>query len=289
LAAQVHGWSPRPVERVDELQPSASGSLRDLLASGPAPHDGDRVDPLHHWVYFQSWPPVGSLGPDGHPRSGGFLPPFHDRRRMVAGGRCTFHAPLHFGQSATATSSLVHSEVKQANSGELLLVTVRTAIEQSNRLCVTDEQDFVYRSGPPQALAGATPRSQPPARRADIDVTRRRRTTFDAVTLFRFSALSANSHRIHYDGPYARDVEGYAGLLVHGPLLVLSMVEFLVGSPAPELATLSYRLHRPVLAGEAVDIAISGGALARAEVRDPSGGLRVSADAQFDHGTAGQP
>jgi 3-methylfumaryl-CoA hydratase len=133
LASQVDGWSPGPLERVDPLEPGAAQSFRDLLADGPGPQDGGRVDPLHHWVYFQKWPPLASLGWDGHPRSGGFLPPLHDRRRMFAGGRSTFHAPLYFGQPATATSALAHREVKHGRSGELLLVTVGTTIVQNGR------------------------------------------------------------------------------------------------------------------------------------------------------------
>jgi 3-methylfumaryl-CoA hydratase len=271
---------------VDPLEPDAAQSLRDLLAGGPGPQDGGRVDPLHHWVYFQNWSPLSSLGSDGHPRSGGFLPPLHDRRRMFAGGRCTFHAPLYFGRQATATSALAHCQVKHARSGELLLVTVGTTIVQNGRVCITDEQDLVYRSGPrPQAPDAAAVRAPAPA--ADTDVARRRCTTFEAVTLFRFSALTANSHRIHYDLPYARDVEGYAGLLVHGPLLVLSMVGTLCGADAADLATLSYRLHQPVFAGEAVDICLSEGTTSRVTIVDPTGGLRASAEARFRRGTAG--
>jgi 3-methylfumaryl-CoA hydratase len=204
---------------------------------------------------------------------------------MFAGGRCTFHAPLYFGQTATATSSLAHSEVKQGSSGELLLVTVRTRIEQGDGLCVTDEQDFVYRSGPPRARTGAV-RPPQPAPVADLDATRQRRTAFDPVTLFRFSALTANSHRIHYDLPYAREVEGYTGLLVHGPLLVLSMVESLNGERDTELATLSYRLHKPVYANETVHLCASDGARATARILDSGGRVRASADAYFHRRTA---
>jgi len=141
------------------------------------------------------------------------------------------------------------------------------------------------RSGPaPQAPAAATARSH---RLATTDVSRRQPTTFDAITLFRFSALTANSHRIHYDLPYARDVEGYAGLLVHGPLLVLYVVGMLRGADAAGLATLSYRLHQPVFAGEAVDICLSEGTTTRVTIVDPTGGMRASAEAQLHRGTAG--
>jgi hydroxyacyl-ACP dehydratase HTD2-like protein with hotdog domain len=306
LAAQVDGWSPGPIERIDQLDLGAAQSLHDLLDGGAAPNRGGPVDPLFHWVYFRSWPRRNSLGPDGHPLSGGFMPPLRDRRRMFAGGRCTFYAPLYFGQPASATSSLAHCEIKRGRSGELLLVTVRTTITQDYRLCIADEQDLVYRSGPPQpmAVSTATRRSDSPAPTSTVDVRSRQRTTFDAVTLFRFSALTANSHRIHYDLPYARDVEGYSGLLVQGPLVVLSMADMLRRANPGKLATLSYRLHRPIFSGESVDISVSESRgetkpnttstdgtpiVARATILDPTGELRASADALFRHEMSSRP
>src|SRR6185437_4597086 len=136
-------------------------SLRDLLAGDAAPDRGGPVDPLHHWVYFQTWPPPNALGPDGHPRAGALQPPLRDRRRMFAGGRCTFHAPLHFGQPATATSSLADRTIKSGRSGELLFVTVRTTITQAEQLCITDEQDLVYRSGQPTPVPAPAPALDP--------------------------------------------------------------------------------------------------------------------------------
>lgn len=301
LAAQIEGWSPEPVARVDELDCDAALSLHDLLAlhglpvADQAPHSDGTLQPLHHWVYFQSWPALSSLGADGHPRAGGLLPPLHDRRRMFAGGRCTFHAPLHFGEQATATSSLVKNTIKSGRSGELLFVTVQTTITQNQRLCITDEQDLVYRSGQQQPVAAAAPAAAPEPPQTEQPqaepATGQRHVSFDPVTLFRFSTLTANSHRIHYDQAYAREVEGYASLLVHGPLLVLSMAEVLRGARPGELATLSYRLRQPVFSGESVDISLTathGNAAAQATILDPAGGLRASAEAQFDHETAGR-
>jgi 3-methylfumaryl-CoA hydratase len=297
LAAQVDDWSPGPIERIDQLDLGAAESLHDLLDGGPAPYRGGPVDPLYHWVYFRSWPRQNSLGPDGHPLSGGFMPPLRDRSRMFAGGRCTFHAPLYFGQPAAATSSVTHREIKHGRSGALLLITVRTTITQDHRLCTADEQDLVYRSGPSQPmLTTAARRPDRTEPTSNVDGRRRKRTTFDAVTLFRFSALTANSHRIHYDLPYARDVEGYSGLLVQGPLLVLSMAEMLRRANPGQLATLNYRLHRPIFSGESVDISVSESRgetephatstdgtpnVARATILDPTGGLRASAEALF--------
>ncbi|MCW2686635.1 MAG: hypothetical protein JWR37_1525 [Mycobacterium sp.] len=306
LDAQVHGWSPGTIERVDQLDPGPAQSLHDLLGADPAPRDRGPVNSLCHWVYFQFWPRRSSLGPDGHPHAGGFLPPLLDRRRMFAGGRCTFYAPLHFSKPATANSWLAHRATKHGRSGELLLVTVGTTIAQNRRLCINEEQDFVYRSGPPRppvARTGAVSadRFAPPVGGA---VSCRQRTTFDPLTLFRFSALTANSHRIHYDEPYARDVEGHSGLLVHGPLLVLSMAEMMRGACAGELATFAYRLHRPVFSGESIDIVLAesdgagqssvrsaGGALAamQATILDSAGALRATAEAHFEPESASRP
>jgi hydroxyacyl-ACP dehydratase HTD2-like protein with hotdog domain len=145
-------------------------------------------------------------------------------------------------------------------------------------------------------VSTAARRSDSPEPTSDVDVRCRRRTTFDAVTLFRFSALTANSHRIHYDLPYALDVEGYSGLLVQGPLVVLSMAEMLRRANPGKLATLIYRLHRPIFSGESVDISVTESRgetephtsatdgtpiVARATILDPTGGLCASADAVF--------
>jgi hydroxyacyl-ACP dehydratase HTD2-like protein with hotdog domain len=302
LAAQLSGWSPGSIELVDPLDPGPAQSLNDLLADGPAPYRGGPVDPLYHWVYFHTWPPRSSLAPDGHPRTGEFMPPLRDRRRMFAGGRCTFHSPLYFSEPAAAASSLANRKFKRGRSGEMLFVTVRTTIVQNRRLCVTDEQDLVYRSGPPQPVPGPAPTLEPrhtkPAA-ATGALSRRLRIAFDPVMLFRFSALTANSHRIHYDQAYARGVEGYPGLLVQGPLLVLTMAGVLRQADQPELARLSYRLHQPVFADETVDVAVidsvasttSDGmarapaegpdAPARVAIIDPTGEPRASATAEF--------
>jgi hydroxyacyl-ACP dehydratase HTD2-like protein with hotdog domain len=234
------------------------------------------------------------------------MPPLRDRSRMFAGRRCTFYTPLYFGQPASATSSLAHCEIKHGRTGELLLVTVRTTIMQDHRLCIADEQDLVDRSGPPQPMPVSVAARHPdsPEPTSDVDVRCRKRTTFDTVTLFRFSALTANSHRIHYHLSYARDVEGYSGLPVQGPLVVLSMAEMLRKANPGELATLSYRLHRPIFSGESVDISASESRgetephttstdgtpnVARATILDPTGGLRASAEALLRHETSSRP
>jgi 3-methylfumaryl-CoA hydratase len=175
---------------------------------------------------------------------------------------------------------------------------------RDRRLCVTDEQYLVYRSGPPQLASAPTPgprHTEPDA--ATCALSGRRRIAFDPVTLFRFSALAASSHRIHYDQAYACGVAGYSGLLVQGPLLVLTMAGALRQADQPELARLSYCLHQTVFAGETVDVAVidsvasaaSDGlasapvegpdASTRVAITDPTGELRAPATAEFRRGS----
>lgn len=231
------------------MAPGPAARLLDLL--GSEPRLDDTLPPLWHWLYFLSWPPQDRLGADGHPRSGGFQPPVRERRRMFAGGRVRIERPLRFGRPATRTARLGGTTVKRGSSGELLFVTVRTEIVQDGRVAVEEEQDLVYRSG---ASAPAPPPPAPDAALEQDDAhSRPDGTAFtgDPLTLFRFSALTANSHRIHYDLEYARGVEGHAGLVVHGPLLALLMADRVRGRLAREAGfTFRYRFRRPLYAGQ---------------------------------------
>jgi 3-methylfumaryl-CoA hydratase len=276
------------------LAPAAA--LHALLATGAPPEPAGAVPPLWHWGYFLDWPLTTALGPDGHPLTGGFLPPLSDRRRMFAGGRWAQERPLRFGRPAELTSSLVRAVVKQGRGGELLLVTVRSEVTQLGRVCLVDEQDFAYRSGPAAAPASVGTASEGGVSAGGIAAPERpgrldRRSEFrpDPLILFRFSALTANSHRIHYDEAYARDTENYPDLLTQGPLLAVLMAEQIrTGRPAAAVRSLSYRLHRPVFAGERVTIELASGAdhddLA---VRGPAGDVRASAVARYE--AAGHP
>jgi 3-methylfumaryl-CoA hydratase len=213
-------------------------ALHALLAFTGSPEPTGFLPPLFHLVYFESLVNPSTLGADGHPRTG-FLPPIPDRRRMFAGGRLTIARPLAFGEPAERTAAVVRAERKHGRTGELVFVTVRSEIRQHGEVAVVDEQDLVYRSGPASAKSSPSPAST-------VDGIG---FAPDAITLFQFSALTANSHRIHYDLPYARDVEGYPDLVVHGPLLVLAMAER-QRATGPLLASLRYRLHQPLFLGE---------------------------------------
>jgi len=169
---------------------------------------------------------------------------------MFAGGRLTIVAPLAFGEPAERTAAVARTERKRGRTGELVFVTVRSEVRQHGAPALVDEQDLVYRSGPATAPPAPVPAST-------VDGVR---LTPDAVTLFQLSALTANSHRIHYDLPYARTVEGYPDLVVHGPLLVLAMAERWRADPSrPPITSLRYRLHRPLFLGEPASVTVESG------------------------------
>lgn len=242
LGAHVVDWKPGPVTSSDELSPGPAAALSAVFDQSAA--DGS-LPPLWHWLYFLDWPAQRELGDDGHPRDGHFLPPIPNRRRMFAGGRLDVRRPLALGTPAERVSSLGEVAVKQGSTGEMMFVTIRHEISQGSQLCVVEEQDIVYRSGEDERRGGvlSVGAGEAPESGAEWQLALRP----DSRLLFRISALTANAHRIHYDEPYVRGVEGYPGLVVHGPLLVLLMLELVRDK---QIRSLSYRLRRPVFAGE---------------------------------------
>lgn len=263
LNACLEGWNPDAVHASDPMDPRAAQALAKVL---DAPHHefsaGHELPPLWQWVYFLEWPANDELGADGHPAEGHFLPPIPDRRRMFAGGRAHHHAPLLLGSSAERTSRVVGAEVKQGSSGQLAFVTVRSEFRQDGALCLVEEQDLVYRSGESQSKRSATSdsgksenngSSGQPDQLPTSTASWQESFTADPTRLFRFSALTANAHRIHYDEPYARGVESYPGLVVHGPLLALLMGELARrNSPERRVASVDFRLKSPVFAQQPV-------------------------------------
>ncbi|MEV7884772.1 hypothetical protein ACWD3I_15990 [Streptomyces sp. NPDC002817] len=249
LSTYVESWTPGPVTDGDPLPAGPVAALSAVLdLPRTVAEDGDPLPPLWHWLYFLSRPAQRELGADGHPSRGHFLPPLPDRQRMWAGGRCEITEPLRLGEPAERVSSLASVAVKQGRTGEMVFVTERREFRQRGRLRLVEEQDIVYRCGrsasqhPSVVDEFASPRPDGPWQLA---------LRPDPAVLFRFSALTANAHRIHYDAPYCRDEEGYPGLVVHGPLLALLMLELpRRNAPARRVRSLSYRLHRPVFAGE---------------------------------------
>jgi 3-methylfumaryl-CoA hydratase len=207
--------------------------------------DGRSVPPLWHWLYFLPTASMAQIGPDGHPKRGGFLPPVDLPRRMWAGGRLVFHGPLVAGDRATRTSTITAISEKQGGTGPLVFITVRHLIEVRGELKIEEEHDIVYRGAPgrgdPRGLHMLAP----------LGAQWQRVLTADPVLLFRYSALTFNGHRIHYDYPYVTNVEGYPGLIVHGPLIATLLVDLIARErPDATLRGFSFKALRPTFGGD---------------------------------------
>jgi 3-methylfumaryl-CoA hydratase len=204
---------------------------------------GANLPPLWHWTYFWHAAPQAELGPDGHPQRGGFLPPVPLPRRMWAGGRLTFAKPLQVEFDAVRSSQVASVATKHGATGPLVFVTVRHELAQEGQLCITEEHDIVYRGLPQPGSAAPAPKMAPP----DAEAAWSRTITPDPVLLFRYSALTFNGHRIHYDRSYVTEVEGYPGLIVHGPLIATLLVDLLQRNlPQSRIASFSFRAVGPL-------------------------------------------
>jgi 3-methylfumaryl-CoA hydratase len=250
--------------------------LRGLSATLDMPEPAGGVLPsLWHWMLFQDWVPGQGLGPDGHPKRGGFLPPLHDLpRRMWAGGRVSFAAPLQAGDAITRTSTILSVQEKSGGSGRLVFVTVRHEIAGPSGLAITEEHDIVYRGTEGEAVKPATPAPPLPAGAFSRTVLP------DPVLLFRYSALTGNGHRIHYDLDYVTREEGYPGLIVHGPLQATWLADLVRRERGGVLRSFSFRGRRPAFHDNALTLAgwEADGAI-RLETRDHQGAVCMSAEA----------
>lgn len=203
---------------------------------------------LWHWVYLLERRPQRDLGPDGHPTSGVPAPPGPGRRRMFAGGRVETRRLLRLGEPATRTTRVADSREKTGRSGPLTFVTVRSEIVQGGDVAVVEEQDIVYRA-PGSSLPADQPVEPPPAREPSL------RLDADPRLLFRFSALTYNAHRIHYDREFVKE-EGYADLVVHGPLQALMMGELFRRNDVSLVGRrYSYKLVAPMVGPQVLTVA----------------------------------
>jgi hydroxyacyl-ACP dehydratase HTD2-like protein with hotdog domain len=249
--------------------------LRGLAATLDMPAPAD-LPPLWHWMLFQDWAPASGLGPDGHPKRGGFLPPVHDLpRRMWAGGRVRFLASLRAGEAVTRTSTILRVEEKAGGSGRLVFVTIGHRIDGEAGPAIEEEHDIVYRG-----TEGAAVKAAPVAAKLPANAFSRNFMP-DPVVLFRYSALTGNGHRIHYDLDYVTREEGYPGLVVHGPLQATLLADLLLRAmPGARLARFSFRGRRPAFHGRALSLvgfATEGGYAL--ETRDPEGAVCMAAEA----------
>lgn len=242
--AHLKSWQGNTETLADDITAAPVRALQATLDRDDAPPvPGDELPPLWHWLYFLPQPRQSALGPDGHALRGGFLPPVPLPRRMWAGGRLQWQPrnPLLLGEGVTRTSRIVSVQHKAGRTGDLLFVLVRHEIHNAQGLALSEEHDIVYRANPQPGDV------VPPPQAAPQHATWTREVTPDDVLLFRYSALTFNGHRIHYDRRYVTEVEGYPGLVVHGPLIATLLVDQLRRQmPEARLASFEFRAVRPV-------------------------------------------
>ena len=249
VADSWQDWVGRTEQAHDRVSPTPARALaatldrEDLREVG----EGDVLPPTWIWLYFLPLVASSGLGPDGHPQRGGFLPPVPLARRMWAGSRCTFHAPVRVGDALTRTSTIAKVAQKTGGAGDMVFVTVRHETARGDTLLIEEEQDLVFLAIP-ERFSPPPPTPLPPCDWSEP-------VPLDPVRLFRFSALTFNGHRIHYDRTYATEVERYPGLVVHGPLQAVLLFDAATRR-APERRPMSFAFRglRPLFDHDAVSV-----------------------------------
>lgn len=244
----LNEWLGRREETIDILTPTPYAALSATL-DRPAdrPTNGTPLPALWHWLYFLPLHRQSEIGPDGHAKRGGFLPPVPLPRRMWAASQFEFHQPLRVGDTVSRLSTIDDITEKNGRSGRLVFVKVRHELRRvgESELALREFHEIVYRDLGAPGMAPPAPRPTYP------DPVWRTRWQPDDVLLFRYSALTFNGHRIHYDRRYVTEVEGYPGLVVHGPLLATLLVDLLRHRcPDAELTHFEFRALRPTFDGQ---------------------------------------
>ncbi|WP_176157868.1 FAS1-like dehydratase domain-containing protein [Burkholderia multivorans] len=274
-------WIGRREDSVDRITPAPIRLLRATLDDAEPSALPDVLPPLWHWLYFLPGERQSNIGTDGHARRGGFLPPVALPRRMWAGGRLQFLRPLAVDTPIQRRSTIANVQSKSGRSGQLVFVTVLHEIGDAQGVAIREEQDIVYRDAPPPAAAGTpAPAPQP----APTDEQYSRIVTPDPVLLMRFSALTFNGHRIHYDRPYAMEEEGYPGLVVHGPLIAMLLMEELRRRhPGKTIRAFDFKAVSPLF--DTAPFTVNGkleGHTARVWARGPQGQLAMQASIELE-------
>ncbi|WP_068111039.1 FAS1-like dehydratase domain-containing protein [Tropicimonas marinistellae] len=273
----LEDWIGRTATERDTLDPRPANLMQSILPVGGELATGDALPPLWNWLYFHSPQPLDALGRDGHPKKGGFLPPVRLPRRMWAGGRFEFADDLRIGDDILKQSRILNVATKSGRTGALCFVTVEHRYVRDDQTIWREEHDIVYREdpAPDQPLPAPVPAPQ--------DFTDRETITPSIVMLFRYSALTFNGHRIHYDREYARNVEGYPDLVFHGPLTATFLAEFARRRSSGRMSTFKYRAVSPLF-----DTASFGIFLNREDGHTtawacrPDGHLAMRAEATFE-------
>jgi 3-methylfumaryl-CoA hydratase len=223
-SGEFEAWVGRVEEATDSVSVQQVAGLAATLDLDQATRErlglsaGGVLPPLWHWLTFLPSTPMSGLGPDGHPRRGGFLPPVPLERRMWAGGRLRFSGEIRIGEVLQRRSTILSVEEKTGRAGRMVFVTVEHRLSAASGEAIVEEHDIVYVAIPERF----TP---PPPVAPPTQIAHEETVPIDTVKLFRFSAVTFNGHRIHYDLDYTREVEKYPGLVVHGPLQALLMME----------------------------------------------------------------
>ena len=269
-------WVGKTETLEDHVTLAPMAALAATLDRGDMPPlPGQALAPCWHWLYFLPVHPLAMIGTDGHPKRGGFLPPVALPRRMWAASRMEFRHALRAGSTVTRTSRIADITGKQGRSGPLVFVRVHHELSDSQGLAIAEDQDIVYREMP---QVSDTP-TQVLAARTDEQFSRR--ITPDPVLLFRYSALTFNGHRIHYDRPYAMGEEGYPGLVVQGPLIATLLIDQLRRAhPGLQVKTFEFQAISPLFDNAHFDICGRlDGDLATLWARGPQDQLAMQATA----------
>lgn len=270
-------WIGRTESRKDRISARPILALAATLDRDDArPRTGDAIPALAHWLYFPGAERQSGIGPDGHPARGGFLPPVPLPRRMFAGASLEFVRPIRVGDRVERVSTIADVKHKAGRSGSLVFVTVRHEVYAEGALALIEDQNIVYRE---EARGSATP--APAANPGPRHCEWRREIVADEVMLFRFSALTFNSHRIHYDHRYAMQVEGYPGLVVHGPLIATLLADLVRRHrPGEALKSFSFRAQRPLFATSPFTVCgATEGMTTKLWAEDASGAVAMEATA----------
>jgi 3-methylfumaryl-CoA hydratase len=276
----LHQWVGTTETQRDEITAAPVRGLGATLdRDEPPPARGTRVPELWHWLYFLPMPQAHQVGEDGHERRGRFLPPVTLPRRMWAGGRLRWDTTnaLRVGDVVRKQSRIESVQHKSGRSGDLVFVTVAHELHNERGICLREEQDIVYR-GPAQAGA-----AQPAATSDEAAAAWQRELVPDEVMLFRYSALTFNAHRIHYDRTYAREVEGYPGLVVHGPLVATLLADLLRRQTDQRLRSFEFKAVRPSFDGRPIRLmGRPEGNTVQLWAQDPEGCLTMKAHAELE-------
>ncbi len=273
----LQSWVGREEAEIDALDLAALRRVRTFFGMSPDVVEGDPIDETWHWCFFNPAVSPAQLGRDGHPMTGNFLPPFDLPRRMWGGSRLTFHEPLRAGKPAHKVSQILSVDLKKGKSGTLGLVKVEHVISQAGTVCRREEQDIVYR----EAASGQQVIT--PAPECPVGSQTSEQITPDPVTLFRYSALTYNAHRIHYDRDYATKEEGYPALVVHGPLTASLLVRFSRSNrDRAAMTAFSFRGTSPLFDTAPFTLhSISEGNRDMLWVERPGGGMAMTSEAIY--------